>query len=398
MAEKLTVFLTKKHNFVPKQRNLRPIYSKNDMTQSSGTMKILAGFGVIAIVSVILVASGIVPLTSLQVKPTQQNGYSGQLQQLPPPPAPPSGSTATPPFAGTIQITLNEKDVLNPATSLTEGTNISTLIMKLNSDGTTYSTVATGSTTAFNVNIDSSFNNKLYIVEQIPSGQSYFIAPNAMTDKNLNPRVIGADFKDVTGDGIPEWIFTVDLTGIGAQAISTTSGSIVVPVVPMTWNVMAYGQQAPTMNSPADIFNVSTNANTQTFIQWQEIEAADKATADYQLELNINDTNVGHWNAGQTVLTIPNIGNKALTAFTMSQDGTKTYYRLPLGDQTLHFANYVATPNNGNTVHQFPVQFTSNLVSGHYSVTLKIYYITAGQGTNSVSDTVCVSTAASGTC
>jgi len=100
----------------------------------------------------------------------------------------------------------------------------------------------------------------------------------------------------------------------------------------------------------------------------------------------MNSTATTLWDRGKTVLDIPNIGAVSLSDFVESQDGTSTFYKFTLGS-TLKDANYVTTPQNGNTVHPIPLKIATNYSTNDgLTLTLTIRSLTSAQGTASVND------------
>ena len=79
-----------------------------------------------------------------------------------------------------------------------------------------------------------------------------------------------------------------------------------------------------------------------------------------------------------------------MSDFVESQDGTNTIYKYSLGS-SLESANYVTTPQNGNTIHPIPLKIATNFsTNDDLNVTLTIRSMTAAQGTVSVNDQVLV--------
>ena len=336
--------------------------------------------------AVLGVATGMVNLGSFNVS-TGANSGGGGLQ-TPPQTTTPIGGTG---FTGQLTMTVTHRDALDPTESRTETTNISTLYFKSTDGGKTFSSLGSG--TAVTINIDSAMDSILYIATPVTSGQAFFIAPMATSDKNLNPRIIDFGFKDVTGDGQSEWWFKLDLHNMPPPIAGQTASNL-------TFYVQSYDEDTPVtsmLSAPSSILSISTTAGTDTWIRWEKTVAAEKAQADYEYEVKFNSTTTTLWDRGDTILSIPNLGDKSLSDFVESQDGTSTFYKLTLGGK-IDTANYVTTPTNGNTVKTIPLKVSTNFAASGssgdgLSITLTVRTMTAAQGTGSDADTIKVCSA-----
>lgn len=329
----------------------------------------------VVFVTVLLVGTGLVDLQKLNIG--QSNAGGGGIQ------TPPSTSQSSgKDFTGQLTMTIVHRDALDNTESRTEATNVASTYYK-STDGKTYQTLGSG--TAVTISIDSSMGSVLYVGESVPAGQAFFVAPSATADKNINPRLIGFEFKDVTNDGQKEWLFKFDLKDMPPPVAGQTASTLSI-------YINSYDDGASTLNAPTDINSISTTAGTQTFVRWEETVGAETADPLYEYEVKINATNTALWDRGRTTLDIPNLGITALSDFAEQQDGTSTIYKYTLG-ATLEKANFVTTPQNGNTVHPIPLKFVSNMATSgsandNLLVTLTLRSMTAAQGTASVNDAI----------
>ena len=337
-------------------------------------------YAVVALVIIVvaLIGTGVINPQTLQIGQSNQGG--GGQQVAPVQQIPTSGSS----FVGQLLWGVVHRDALDNAEARTEGTNVVTTPYK-STDGITYSALGVTSVTAGNtvpLTIDSSMNSVMYVGVQVPSGQSFFVAPTATSDRTLNSRILDFDFKDVTNDGVKEWIFKLDLKNM-PQPVAGQTGSTLVMYI------LSYDTSASTLNAPTDISAVGITAGVQTFIRWEQSVVAEKADAVYEYEVKVNTTDTARFDRGNTILSIPNIGDISLSDFVESQDGTNTIYKYTLG-ASLKKANFVTTPQNGNTVHPIPLKYVSNFsVAGQEQlITLTLRSITASQGTSTVLDQI----------
>ncbi len=328
----------------------------------------------IVIIALVLVFSGVIDPSSLTLGRDQ-----GGVQEPPTQPTPTTGTI----FTGQLLIGVTHRDALDNSESRTEGTNITTVFYKSN-DAVVFNSIGTASTTAGNtqaVTVDAGMNSVVWVSPQVQSGQAYFIAPNAISDPNLNPRVLDFLFVDVTADGQKEWIFKIDLRDMPAPVAGQTGSTFF-------FNILSYDDGASTLSAPADITGVGTTAGTQTFIRWEQTVGQETSDPVYEYEIQINGTDTAKWDRGRSILSAPNLGDLSLSDFAESQDGTNTTYKFTLGS-TLEKANYVTTPQNGNAVHPIPFKIVTNFASADvFTIQLTLRSMTSAQGTASVSDTV----------
>ena len=142
--------------------------------------------------------------------------FGGQFQGLdigvpdrgvPTPPTTPTPA-GTQEFAGQLIINVIHRDALDNAELRTEGTNLVTTYYK-STDEINFNTIGSG--TGVQITITPDMNSIMYVTETVPTGQDFFVAPQSTSDQNLNPRIIDFFFRDVSADGIKEWVFKIDL-------------------------------------------------------------------------------------------------------------------------------------------------------------------------------------------
>jgi len=325
--------------------------------------------GAIVIIAVVLIGTGVIDPQTLNIGSSSSGGGG---QQTPPSTTPSTGSD----FAGQLTITIVHRDALDNSETRIEGTNIVSTYYK-SFDEVTYNTIGSGSGNTHT--IDTAMNSMLYVATSVPSAQAFFIAPSATADRNLNPRIIDFTFKDVTADGQKEWVFKVDLHDMPPPVAGQVASSI-------TLYINSYDDGATTLNSPADTRSVGETAGQLTWVRWEQTVGAETADPVYEYEIRMNTTTTSLWDRGTTVLQIPNIGSVSLSDFAESQDGTNTFYKYTLGS-TLKDANYVTTPQNGNTIHPIPLKVSTNFSTDDgLQIRLTIRSMTSSQGTASVND------------
>jgi len=316
--------------------------------------------------------------------------FGGQFQGLdigvpdrgvPTPPTTPTPA-GTQEFAGQLIINVIHRDALDNAELRTEGVNLVTTFYK-SADEINFNTIGSG--TGVQITITPDMNSIMYVTETVPTGQDFFVAPQSTSDQNLNPRIIDFFFRDVSADGIKEWVFKIDLRNMDAPIAGQTAST-------MSLFVNSFDEGVFTINTPANVTGVGTGSGQQNFIRWEITQPQETASAQFEYEIRINSIDDQKWDRGLSTFEVPNLGVTSLANFDEQESGSDTVYtwKVGTGTATLDSANYVSTPQNGNEVIPVPFKFVTNLAStDDLGVTLNIKSLDTTQGSNAVvTDTV----------
>ena len=282
-------------------------------------------------------------------------------------------------FTGNLIVDISHRSALDNAVQFVEGFNLVTTYYS-SLDEKRFNTIGSGS--SIQINIDSSMNSILYASVSVPIGQSLYVAPLSTADQNLNPRIINFFFQDIDGSGRMVWVFKIDLKNFEPSDPRTLQLFI---------NSFIVG--TATLNSPPDITAVGTTPNTNNFIQWEVTVPQGTASAQYEYQIEMNNSDNLKWSRNLSMLEVPNLGVMPLTEFDERiNSGVSTLYRWKLGDTaTLNNANYVTSAKEGNDSHQTPFKFVTSLATNDdIDVTFRVLTLNSQQGTLTVTDTVAV--------
>lgn len=285
-------------------------------------------------------------------------------------------------YEGPVTINLVERNALDSAQVFIEGTDIVTNYYKMVNGRF----AAIGSGSGNTVNIDQT-TNQIWMSNQIPTGSLLYIAPTSTSDSNLNPRIRGFEFFDITGDGQREWVFTIDMTGLSIRGGQTT------PTVDLF--VDAFVAASPVfVDNPADQTGVTTSSGNRLFIEWDVANAPAISSAYplYEIEIKINSTQSAKWDRGTSEINIPNFGVVSLGDMERQISGPDTIYT-STGGFTLAEANFVTISQNTQNKTDYNFQLVTNFgASESYEVDLTLRFITPPLGSNEVTDQVVLST------
>ena len=351
---------------------------------AKSSTKKTTSIALLVIAVIVFVGIGTGAIDPQQFSIGSSNAGSGGTQTSPNTP-PPTGV----PHAGQLTVTLVQRDALDLAETRTDATNV--VVNYYTRSGNTYIPKGASASNTVTFTVPTDADGAVYFTAMPASGQSYFISPNAIADRNTNQYVSSFDFIDITGDGTAEWLFRMDLRDVPAPTAGQTASTIIL-------TVLSYDDGSSTLSSPADQTSISTTANTQTWIRWDNTVGAETADPVYELEVRFNTTNSTQWDEGQTIVGIPNIGDVALSdpRFIKSDTSTLTKYKYTLGN-SLENANFITTPQNGNTLHPMNLKVQHSLSAAGtdedtLSISLWVRSKTPAQGNAESSDCVIIST------
>ena len=336
---------------------------------------------IIGFIFVAGVAMGVIPLNF-------QTGTTGGVPQ----PQPPS-VVGTGQFTGELDIVLQHFDTLDNTEARVEKVDLTTTFYK-SSDEVRFASIGDGVAGISRVTVTSDMNSILY--STIGVLDPFFIDPQ--NTQLQNDRISTFMYKDVTNDGIKEWIFKTDLRGVPPATAGQQASTI-------SFFTNSYDIGTPTLNSPSNLVNVGSDAGQVSFIRWELTQPEETASAhtEYQILIEYVGGGVGGtelWDVGLSTLDIPNLGIKPLSVFEEDEIGSSnaTYkYKVKRADGTrasaLDSANYVATPQNGNAVIPMPFKIVTSLqdnaTNDNHDVTLTIKHLNQfGGSATPITDTV----------
>jgi len=304
---------------------------------------------------------------------------TGGVQTQPPG----AGDIGAQTYEGPVTINIVHRNALDSADARIEGVDIVTNYFKQVNGAFK----AIGSGSGNTINIDQT-TNQIWMASQVPIASNFYVAPSSTSDSNLNPRVRGFDFFDITGDGQKEWVFTIDMTGLSIRGGQTS------PTVDLF--VDSFTSAAPVfVNLPADDLAVSTSSGNRNFIEWDVANAPTISSAYpvYEIEIKINSTQSAKWDRGQSELVIPNMGTLSLGDMERQISGADTIYTTT-GGFTLLEANFVTINQNTQNKTDWDLELVTNFGAAEaYQIDLTIRYITPSLGSNEVTDSVILATA-----
>jgi len=328
-------------------------------------------FGVIIVAVIIAMGTGIIDLQTLTIgAPTGGIPVAPQL---------PVGTGQ--PFSGQLMVDIVHRDSLDNAEARVEGVDLTSTFYKSNNE-ITFNTIGGGTGTIITITPD--MNSIMYISEVVLD--PFFVDPISTSSQSLNERVIDFFFQDITADGELEWVFKLDLRDmpppVGGQTAST-----------LQFFVNSFDVGTFTINSPANVTAVGTGSNIQNFILWEMSQPQETASAQFEYEIVMDNTDDQKWNLSQSNLEIPNVGIQSLNVFEKQETGTDIKYSWMVGTSvTLDNSNYVTTNQNANVVKDLTFKFVTSLATNDdIGVTVNIKSLNENQGTNPVvTDTVFV--------
>jgi len=337
---------------------------------------------IIAVLFVAGVGMGFIPLNF------QTGGIIGGVPQ-PQPPA----VVGTEEFSGELDIILQHFDTLDNQEARVEKVDLTTTFYK-SADEVTFNSIGEGVAGTTRVTITPEMNSILYATVGVLD--PFFVDPQGT--QSVNERISNFFYRDVSNDGVKEWIFRTDLRGI-LPAVAGQDASTI------AFFTNSYDIGTPSLNTPANILNIGNNPNKVSFIRWELTQPQETASAQTEYQIRIEYVGSGQggrelWDLGQSTLDIPNIGLKSLIEFDETIIGTtnatyKFKIQNPDGStgSALDSANYIATLQNGNEVIPIPLKIVTSLqdnaINDNLDVTITIKRLNqSGGSATSITDTV----------
>ena len=196
----------------------------------------------------------------------------------------------------------------------------------------------------------------------------------------MNTRVTNVQFKDITGDGIKELVFTFDLTGI---PYASATGQYTMPNLVVY--LLTYDSSADlTVNSA--VSSIGTAQVTKYLQNYVTLAAEKKALAVSKVVITANTSDISK--VALSKQNIPGIGYVDGSSFAQDVQASQIMWTYTVSS-TLYGADYIQLPPN--TLNKFDfttaVQFT--LASGNkILITLDIYYLDSTGASQVLSDTI----------
>ena len=266
-------------------------------------------------------------------------------------------------FSGQLDVVLQHFNSLDNSIQFTEGvaSDVHTVFYK-SGNGGQFSSIgqgALGQGGASRVTITPEMNSILYATSGVaPTMTQLYSDPEGT--QLATDRITEFSFEDVTNSGSRDWLYKIDLRGVESPIAG--QGASTIPFITKSWNV-----GSPSINSPADIFNLGSDAGTITYVRWELTVAQGTATPQTEYTMRIQKTSGANgtqfWDTGLSTLDIPNIGMVSLSDFVETLlSPSNTLYSMKIGDRAdFANANYVITTLNGNDVHPIPFKISTSL-------------------------------------
>ena len=225
--------------------------------------------------------------------------------------------------------------------------------------------VLLGSGTGASLSVTPSDQNTIYALISIPSGQSYYV--DYAKIKSMNTRVTNVQLKDITGSGIKQLIFTIDLTGI---PYASATGQYTMPSLVVY--LFSYDSSASlTMNSA--VSGVGTSQVTKFLQNYVTLAAEKKALAVSKVVVTANTSDISK--VALSKQNIPGTGYVDGSSFVQDVQTSQIQWTYTVS-ATLFGANYLQLP--ANTLNHFDfttaAQFTMS-TGMKILITLNIYYL-----------------------
>lgn len=238
--------------------------------------------------------------------------------------------------------------------------------------------ILVGSGNAADLNIVPEDQNTLYASVAIPSGQSYYI--DYAKTQGMNSRVKTVEYKDITGDGLKEMIFTIDLTNI---PYASSTGKYIMPgfnVYLFTYDASA----ALTMN--AAVSSIGTTKVTKFLQNYATLSAEKKALSVYKVVVQVNTSDISK--AVLKKQNVPGIGYVDGTSFAQNVQTSQIQWTYTISSTGLFGADYVQRPANTLNYFDFTTALEFTLAtSDKINVTVYIYYYDSAEGSHALSGT-----------
>ena len=268
-------------------------------------------------------------------------------------------------------------DSLDITTARTVGTNVAVTWYAYRSGAY----ILLGSGNGASLSVTPSDQNTIYAMASIPSGQSFYV--DYAKIKSMNTRVTNVQYKDITGDGVKELVFTIDLTGI---PYASATGQYTMPSLVVY--LLSYDSSASlTMNS--GVSSIGTTQVTKYLQNYVTLAAEKKALAVSKIVITANTSDISK--VALSKQNIPGIGYVDGSSFVQDVQTSQIQWTYTVSS-ILFGADYVQLPPN--TLNKFDfttaVQFTMS--SGmKILITLNIYYLDASGANQILTGTVLLS-------
>lgn len=284
---------------------------------------------------------------------------------------------------GTFTVKDVARNALDISTALTIGTNCNHNWYAFRAGGWVL-VGASGGTTGTTIELEPQDNGFIYLVSSIPSGQNYYT--DAAKTVAMNSRVVSAQFIDVTGDTVAEFVLKYSMTNIPPAA----SGY---PSTTFTGYYLAYDASAafPTAGQPADQTGIGETQVTK-YIAWHFGVSAEKtAIAVYKVEIKVNSTDPAK--CSLLNVNIPGLGYVSGTAFDYQKTDTYQIWTYEAGND-LGNCLYWELPANRNNKFDLSTAVQLTLATNDtLTFTMTLYELSGAQATVSDSDAVNMSEA-----
>jgi len=239
--------------------------------------------------------------------------------------------------------------------------------------------VLLGSGTGASLNILPSDQNTVYA--SVVSSSSYYV--DYAKIQAMNSMVKSVQYKDITGDGVKELVFTVDLTGIP----SPSTGSYNMP----TLTLYGIGKATPTMESASAITTVGTSTVTKYLQNYMTLAAEKTGIAICKVTVTVNVTDPSQ--CALTKQNIPGIGYVDGSSFTQDVQSNQIVWTYTIGT-SLYGADYITRPVNTLNYFDFTTAVTLHMASSQVdSIVTKVYYLDPASATSVLTATVTASEA-----
>ena len=284
-------------------------------------------------------------------------------------------STAIQEYIGAMTITSKLYNALAPATALTDATDVTTILYKLDSNGAFTFPVVMGSNTA-SISIDE--GTKTVIAEMQPSS-SYLLDTKSLIAQSA--RFGTPTWCDANKNNQYTWCVPIDVTGFKQSAGFQPNIPIGIPA----FSVGTMSLANPSNNTGMGQGKVQDVASFKG-----TMSALAKAMALNKITITMNQTDSAMWFASDSYVKLPYTYN-GKDKLVLGQDFTATElastykYEYRFGDGSLKDALIIAIPGDGNTEVPFDVVTYTNFDADNegLKVTLRLDWIDAsGANTN----------------